>query len=55
MKEGTLIFFRPVLAPAKGGKPASNRRKNRSNPFFSAIISQILCDSSIKFQKSSKA
>jgi hypothetical protein len=23
MKGGTLIFFRPVLAPAKGGKPYS--------------------------------
>jgi hypothetical protein len=24
MKGGTLIFFRPVLAPAKGGKPGDN-------------------------------
>jgi hypothetical protein len=24
MKGGTLIFFRPVLAPAKGGKQWSN-------------------------------
>jgi hypothetical protein len=24
IKRGTLIFFRPVLAPAKGGKPELN-------------------------------
>jgi hypothetical protein len=27
IKGGTLIFFRPVLAPAKGGKPAYDKQK----------------------------